>query len=357
MKIGIFDPYLDDLGGGEKYMMTIAQGLSVDHSVEVFWNNQKDLDKISERFGLDLSRVSLTKNIFTNHSFGSRLLQTKKYDAIIFLSDGSIPVTFSKKLFIHIQQPLGQFQNTTSKDKIKLSRVTRIFCNSEFTKSLIDKKFDLKTIVIYPPVSFHPIDVKKENIILHVGRFRATNMQVDDYKKQGVMIQTFKEMIDKGLKKWKLVMAVSVNDSQMEQFEKMKKGTENYPIEFLLNETNQNLWKTYSKAKVYWHASGYGEDLKAHPEFAEHFGISTVEAMGAGAVPVVINAGGQKEIVENEKSGFLWDTLDQFKEKTMQLIEDDKLREQMSVAARKRSQDFSEEEFNNRINKMVTGKL
>lgn len=353
MKIGIFDPYLDDLGGGEKYMMTIAQDLSFDHSVDVFWDNQKDLDKISERFSLDLSRVQLTQNIFSKGSAKSRLFQTKKYDAIIFLSDGSIPLSLSRKLFIHVQQPLQQFQNASVKDKLKLSRVTAFFCNSEFTKSFIGKKFGLKTMVIYPAVELHPIDVQKENIILHVGRFRVKNVGIEDYKKQGVMIQAFKEMVDRGFKKWKFVIAASVNPEQQDQFNEMKKTAKDYPIEFLLNETNANLWKTYSKAKIYWHASGYGENLEEHPEFAEHFGISTVEAMGAGAVPVVINAGGQKEIVTDGENGFLWNTLEELQSKTLKLTEDEKLLTRLSKEAVVRSKDFSEQEFKKHIQQMI----
>ena len=65
MKIGIFDPYLDDLGGGEKYMMTIAQVLSEKHDVSVFWDNKFDLDGLLKRFSLDLSKVKITPNIFS----------------------------------------------------------------------------------------------------------------------------------------------------------------------------------------------------------------------------------------------------------------------------------------------------
>ena len=39
MKIGVYDPYLDDVGGGEKYMLTTAECLSNDHDVTIFWDN------------------------------------------------------------------------------------------------------------------------------------------------------------------------------------------------------------------------------------------------------------------------------------------------------------------------------
>ena len=107
MKIGIFDPYLDDTGGGEKYMMTLAQCLSDENSVEVFWSNPKDLAKVEERFKLDLSKVKVTENIFApQYPTLKRLKKSKEYDAIVVLSDGSLPLVLSKKLYIHVQQPI-----------------------------------------------------------------------------------------------------------------------------------------------------------------------------------------------------------------------------------------------------------
>jgi glycosyltransferase involved in cell wall biosynthesis len=70
-----------------------------------------------------------------------------------------------------------------------------------------------------------------------------------------------------------------------------------------------------------------------------------VEAMAAGCVPVVINKGGQSEIVEHGISGFVWETLEELKNYTARLISDDNLRLQMSAAARTRAQMFSREMF------------
>ena len=73
------------------------------------------------------------------------------------------------------------------------------------------------------------------------------------------------------------------------------------------------LRQLYSQATLYWHATGYGENEAHHPERFEHFGITPVEAMAAGCVPIVLGKGGLPEIVEHDKSGFLWNTLDELK--------------------------------------------
>lgn len=352
MRVGIFDPYLDDIGGGEKYMMTIASVLAKHHTVDVFWDHPADLELIGERFNIAVTKFHIVPNIFRSNML-VRFFTTRKYDAIVFLSDGSIPFVGTKKLFVHIQQPLDHFQNQSFFDKLKLSRVRAFFCNSTYTKSFVTNAFGITAKIIYPPVAVHKKQVKKENVILHVGRFRVKNVKNGDYKKQMVMVEAFKTMVDKGFKGWKFVVAVSFSDKEKEEFSKMEHAAKGYPIEFLINQTNEKLWDVYSQAKIYWHASGFGENLEIHPEFAEHFGISTVEAMGAGAVPVVINAGGQREIVQEGKNGFLWDTLDGLMSKTKILTEDEKLWQRLSKEAEQSAKLYSYETFEKNIKELI----
>ncbi len=352
-KIGIFDPYLDDLGGGERYMMTIASVLSEKYEVSVFWDERKDLENIEKRFLIDLSKVRLTSNIFSsNFGFINKLKETFTYDGIIFLSDGSIPLLFSKKTFIHIQQPITN-KSISIKDKFKLRKISSVFCNSEFTKGYIDNTYKINSSLLYPPVSIRKFEKNKKNIILHVGRFRVLNVRNEDYKKQHVMINVFKEMIDAGFKGWEFVLAVSMPDENDKEFVKMKDSAQGYPIKFLINYPNNKLWEIASSAKIYWHASGYGEDLKKNPHFAEHFGISTVEAMSSGIVPVVISAGGQKEIVKNGENGYLWETLSELKEKTIKLSEDSELFERLSLKASEDANRFDEKNFKDNVLKII----
>ncbi|MGH7202983.1 MAG: glycosyltransferase family 4 protein [Candidatus Levyibacteriota bacterium] len=355
MKIGIYDPYLDDLGGGEKYMMTIASSLLDKNEVTVFWDKKEDIAAIETRFTLSLKTIKIAPNIFSNKfSFTTRMNITKNYDVLIILSDGSIPFVFSHKLFLHIQQPLPIKKYSSFKDKIKLKRVSEIFYNSEFTKQYNAPLFPkIKSAVIYPPVFFRKTNTKKENYIMHVGRFRVQNVPTDDFKKQSVMIETFKKMVDQGLKNWKFILAASVKKEDEALFALLQKNAKEYPIEFHINKNNDELFNLYNKSKIYWHASGYGEDLEKHPEFAEHFGISTVEAMGAGVVPVVINAGGQKEIVTDGKNGLLWNTTEELSNRTMQLVNNQKLWSKLSEEAEKRAKDFSVEIFSERIQRLI----
>ncbi len=364
MKIGIYDPYLDDLGGGEKYMMTIAQCLSKDNDVSIFWDDKKDVEELIDRFSLNLSKVNIVRNIFSpSTSTFYRIFKSMEFDVIIALSDGSVPLLMSKKIFLHVQQPLPAVEKKKFLTKLKLMKINGIFSNSEYTKSLNSQKFP-KSIVIYPPVYLYPRKINKEKIILHVGRFRVKDVvtisrangkknEVGDYKKQSFMIEEFKKLVDQGLKDWSFVLATSVKKEDQKRFEDLKKQAEGYPIRFVVNSKNVQLWDLYSRAQIYWHASGFGEDLVSHPEFAEHFGISTVEAMGAGAVPVVINAGGQKEIVTENENGYLWDTPEELEKKTLKLTQDEELVLRLSKSAQERANDFSYNRFCEGIKKLI----
>lgn len=56
------------------------------------------------------------------------------------------------------------------------------------------------------------------------------------------------------------------------------------------------------------HAKGLFVDEEKSSDLLEHFGITTVETMSAGCVPIVINRG-QPEIVK-EGTGYVWYTLE-----------------------------------------------
>lgn len=350
MKIGIFDPYLDTMGGGEKYMLTAALCLVKNHSVSVFWNPQREEEiknTAQHRFGFDLSALQFTDNIFISQTpLLERLRKTRNYDVIIYLSDGSIPLVLAKKLIVHFQFPVEWVDTKAIKTRVKMSRVHSIICNSLFTKSFIDKKFGTQSTVLYPPVDVrNEQEYKKEEIILHVGRFTGLDVEGKDFKKQEVMIAAFKKMVEHGVEGWKFILVVSVKTSDREKVDLLKDRTRGFPIQIVENPEHEKLWDLYAKAKIYWHATGFCEDLVSHPEKAEHFGIATVEAMSQGVVPVVINAGGQKEIVENGKNGMLWETLEELKRKTVMLIENDSLWQRLSNNAKDASKRYSKERF------------
>ncbi len=349
MRIGIYSPYFDILGGGEKYMLTAASALSTKHDVSVFWDQEEILSLGQQKFNIDLSKVKIAPNIFSEDiSTQTRFLQSKKYDTIFFLSDGSLPLV-GTDLYVHFQFPVEWVDTKGFINLFKIKRIKKIICNSNFTKEHIDKKFNTESLVLYPPTYFKSkmpkVDLsKKQNIILNVGRY-ARFPNGGSVKKQEFMIEAFKSMCDKGLLNWKLYLVISLVEKDREFVQSLKKSIGKYPIKIIENVSYEDLLSQYQKSKIYWHAAGVDEDLSVHPERAEHFGITTVEAMLNGLVPIVIEAGGQKEIVEEAESGFLWTNDIELIEKTFMVANDPKLFTRISQKASKQAQRFSTDSF------------
>lgn len=349
LKIGLYSPYLDTLGGGEKYLFDIAGCLSSLHNVYMFWDDSSIIYEAEKRFGLKLNKINIVPNIFNKKNTLKKSLKSRKFDVIFFVSDGSIPLFFSKKNFIIFQFPVN-WVKINPLFRLKFLRVNKLICYSEFVKKSLVLKLKKDTLVIPPFVDLESNKTeKKENIILTVGRF-TKGMNI---KKQEVLIDVFKKMCDLGLKNWKLVVVGSYREEDYDFFKSLVDRSDKYPIEVIGNISYSGLLNYYNKAKIYWHAAGFGEDIEKNPERAEHFGITTVEAMRCGVVPVVINAGGQVEIVINNVSGFLWNTLEELEETTNNLIRDSQLLKKISRNAEKESLRFSRERFCKQINELI----
>ncbi|MBL7078336.1 glycosyltransferase [Candidatus Shapirobacteria bacterium] len=338
----IYDPYLDTLGGGERYCLTVGECLlKKGWKVDFWWRGKDVLSKAKQRFGLSLKGLRVISSDL--RPLFKRLKLTRSYDLIFWLSDGSLPFLLSNNNIVHFQVP---FKNTSTNkllDKVKLKLVDHVVCNSEFTKKFIDQEYGTKSKVLYPPIDvtkFKP--GKKEKIILAVGRFEET-MQA---KKQDVLIRAFKKMVDGGLKDWRLVLiGGSLGDPKKNKYlADLKSQARDYLVKFLVNASFSELKKQYAQGSFFWHAAGFGVDEEKEPWRVEHFGMTTVEAMAAGCVPLVINKGGLKEIVRRGE-GERWEGVKELVKKTEQLIKGNSLYVQYQKAAILRAQEFSKEKF------------
>lgn len=353
MRVGIYTPYLDSFGGGERYMLSIAEILSKDHKVDLFLDkHQLTLEpkllipKLAKYLDLDLSKINLlSAPIGAGSNFFERFFFLKKYDLMIYLTDGSIFYSTAKKNLLHFQVP---FKNTVAKGfggRIKLSTWNLAICNSLFTQKYINQSWAINTTLLYPPVeieNFKPL--KKEEWILSVGRFTSFSKS----KKHEEMIKVFKEM--KGeIKNWSLHLAGSI-EGDPDYLDELKELAKGAPIYFYPDLDFEKLVELYGRSSIYWHAAGFDEN---DPVKMEHFGITTVEAMAAGCVPVVTNKGGQSEIIDDNINGYLWDNIDELILQTKKIISDPEIREKLSKEAIIKSKIFSKNHFSENLHSII----
>jgi glycosyltransferase involved in cell wall biosynthesis len=341
MKAAIYNPYLDTLGGGERYTLTFAKVLSDGGwEVDLEWKNAEIKASLENRFGMDLTKIKIINDVKRGDG----------YDLCFWVSDGSIPALKSRKNFIHFQVPFQNVNGRSLLNKMKLFRVNKVICNSNFTKKFIDQEYGVDSLVIYPPVDTISIKPKrKENIILFVGRFSGLLQS----KHQDILIKNFKKLVDNGLIDWKLVLAGGIEVGVDSYFEELKKLSKDYPIEIISSPDFKTLKDLYGKSRIFWSASGFEVDENKNPEKVEHFGINVVEAMSAGTVPIAYNAGGHREIIKEGVNGFLWGSTQNLLSKTKEAISDKRLWRGLSLQARKDSLPFSLERFSREVLSLI----
>jgi glycosyltransferase involved in cell wall biosynthesis len=355
------------VGGGEKYFFDVARILAKKHDVSVMVSlppteiNQEKIQQQYETFlGESLTGVTFISGpLGTSASWWTKIWWTQQFDVLYFLTDGSLFFSLAKRNIVHIQIPFTQPKKSLI-DRFKLANWEVKNTNSYFTKSIVEKAWQTRITAVHWPMIEVPTSspkvvlADKEKIILHVGRF-FTHQHT---KRQDVLVEFFKKLRDtypRITQGWKLVLIGSVEETEADQAyaAQVKQAAAGYPIEILHSVSRRSLWQYYQRASIYWHATGYEADEERNPEKVEHFGISTVEAMAMGCAPVVINKGGQPEVLGDELAEWLWSGEKECLEKTVELISNHKKLITVQKSAQQRAVVFSETTFKKTLQLMI----
>ena len=385
----VLNPYISTLGGGEKHMGYFCKSLeeyynydvNIDilvfnsYGVDVFAKDYITIEDLNRQFGLKLEKTNIKK---MDIPFSSNKIESlknkitiervsKQYDVFINFMFLSKHIGHAKKNIYHSFFAPKRFAKEWQ-GKSKLIGVVfdflfyksydKFISNSQYTNHWMTEywKPSKKNIVIYPPVFSEKevegryVEEEKKNIIISVGRFFVGTHS----KKQLDMAEFFLHNLDVFSNyEYHIVGAVSEREEDRDYLRKVEEvANKAGNIYVHANCKYDELIALYRTAKIFWHATGYGIDENREPEKMEHFGITTVEAMSFGAVPVVINKGGQKETVEEGISGFRWNDEKECVEKTYELIKDDNLRKHMAAESVERAKGYSIEEYD-RLNRKV----
>ena len=355
MRALIYDPYVDTMGGGERYVLTFATALAkAGYQVDLAWKDDNVTSLALRRFNLDISGIKIDREAHRDLSLSAGLLaryrRTKDYDLVFWVSDGSLPYLFGKKNYLHFQVPFKNIGGNPVNNFIKAARINKLIFNSHFTEAVIKKQLPfVSSVVLYPPIDTQGFRRgKKENIILSVARFDSPSHA----KRQDILIEAFKKLHDQK-KETKFILVGAVKGEGGEDYlETLKQVAGKLPVKFIANPSFDELKNLYAKAKVFWHAAGFGIDEMKEPEKVEHFGITTVEAMSAGVVPVVIDKGGQREIIV-PGTGFLSNSVEDLVRTTVDLLNSPDHLEQISLQAVNRAQYFNQDNFAVEVRELI----
>jgi glycosyltransferase involved in cell wall biosynthesis len=226
-----------------------------------------------------------------------------------------------------------------------LGHYERVLANSQYTRHWIRRLWGVDSDVLFPPIRTRDLRPgTKARRILSVGRFIAPGY--GHAKKQLEQVQAFGQMVrGGGLDGWELHLVGGCEPAHRPYLAEVERAAAGLPVSIHANAPRSLVEELLATSSVFWAATGLGEDEEAAPWLFEHFGITTVEAMAAGCVPVVIDKAGQREIVRHGTDGYRWTTLAELEALTRRVAGDEPLRARLAAAAVERAAAFSEEAF------------
>lgn len=151
--------------------------------------------------------------------------------------------------------------------------------NSAFVKDRIQRAYDRKAKVIYPPVDTEKFEFRERK-----DDFYFTASRFVDYKNIDLIIKAFNQLPDKRL--------VIAGHGPLEKYLKRIAGLN---IEFLGWVSEEKLIFYMQRAKAFLNAS------------VEDFGIAGLEAQSAGTPVIALGKGGYRETIVENKTGIFFE--------------------------------------------------
>ncbi len=363
--VAIYDHTFHLIGGGQRYGLVLAHLLQERCDVTLIANRPVSCESFSRWYHLDLSRcrVRIVPLPFFEqpertidpacafdlaaNPFDPVALESGRYDVFVNNSmlEMVLPLAPESVFICH-------FPERRRSPHFRVHHYRHLVCNSRYTARWIERKWGLGGArLIYPPIETRPAALPddKEKLILSAARFESGGS-----KHQLAMVEAFGRLLrDHPAESagWRLVLAGGSGEANP-YLEEVRRQAEALPpgrCELRVNVPGTELDDLYHRAAIFWHLCGL---YQRNPARVEHFGMTIVEAMQAGAVPIVFDGGGQREIVEEGRSGRRVSSLRELIQATLPLLAGDSGRKSLAAGAVTRAATFAGDRFARDIDRL-----
>jgi len=365
MKVLLIHPRLSVKGGGERVAIhSILAATKAGHEVSLlseefdeasfadFYGCPGLFDKV-DRFYYPAFKPVLGPRFLLYQRLIYHWLRIRKavsrdsFDIVLSTQDiGYVPSThapviqycYFPEYFSHLQtgsSPVWRlyYRPASTYYRNRVRRVGILLSVSDFTRGFVAKKWERDSKTVYPPCPVEDYseftNVKsRENLVVTIGR-------IVPEKRFHLFIE-----LARIVPKTRFVAIGSLSDETSAYYDQLKKSApEN--VSFVLSPLRK-VRDILGRAMAYVHCAEN-----------EHFGITIVEAMAAGCVPIVHDSGGPKEIVTSDV-GFRWSNLSVAARQIVMLAENDSLRRELSATASVRARQFRPEVFESEMTRILT---
>lgn len=386
IKIAIIHPSLNFLGGAENVSISIMNTLKQKgYNITLLTIDKTDWNKIYDHFEKKIkpdrelniySRASAVRfDIARASKIGIRFLnylreELRKYDLVVntygdfdFLNVfaditySGLPFSMSFIFPDIAPYPLknrltqrAYYVASSAMKHLILRKNPLILANSTFTERLLRQFYGAKIAieVVHPSCDVKQFavnlnSVEKENIAIIISRFS-----------HGKRLELVPEIARKA-KKWEFMMVGSASDASKEIIKLLKEKIKSYDLEdrviLLPNAPRYKIKNIMSEAKIYFHL------MKNEP-----FGMSIVEAMSSGCVPIIHMSGGAWYDILKKKQGYYGYGYNEYEEinNYFNIIENENIYRIVSERAQKRAGNFDEicfgKKFISEFNKVLEKK-
>jgi glycosyltransferase involved in cell wall biosynthesis len=334
----VYSPSLHVLGGGERYLFGLATALQTEWDVTVGGIIVPPVDELVQRgFPTELPTVEFRIHDLPVVSAG--------YDLACFFA--IYPPSYPNRAARSVLEVMFPFRSAVSwrhpraawRERRALRSYHTVLSTSEYTRAWVERRWRLPSEVLYPPVSLGSYDEsRKEPLILSIARFIPP-------KGHATLLDAYLALPAEVAGEWKLVLVGGATDRPYEQqhLERLRARGAGNNIEILPNAPEAEVRDLLAAASLFWHGAG-AERSPQHPEDAEHFGISIVEAMSYGAVPLVYDDGGVGEFVD-AGNGVRWASVEELAAASERLVGDPGARRSLARQATQDARRFGTEQF------------
>ncbi len=345
MRIALYNRHFATLGGGERRCALLAAHLARTHEVALFTATPIDSGSLRNLFGIDLSGV---RNVVLPSLESEHRSMIAAWQPDLFINNShasQMPCPAASGIYM-CMFPVAGAEG--------LEGYQVVTANSSFTKEWIAKRWHRQAEVVYSAVESMGPPTTKKNIILNVARFEP-DMGLNHYKHQNILLNVFHALRPEIDPSWEMHFAGMVGGHRRDRMfaENLRWRTNDRGVFFHFGMPFAELRELYRSASLYWHATGCSDPTGTNPGRQEHFGMTILEAMSAGAIPLAFRGGGPCETIVHGESGFLWSRPEELMEHTRYLIANPPLCPAMSSRCIERSLQFNGTEYLMRMDAIV----
>jgi len=356
----LYSPYQLVPGGGERLLFAVASHLS-----ELFGTPNVAFATPQRYSAIRMQQIAATFGF--EHVVGMALpweeVEADKCRFAFVIGNSVVPPVpaFGTRSVYHIQFPFWVPDAHVEARGDWLAGYDEIWVYSEFVRRNVNglvRHYGLDA----PPVRLIPayatwsgatsgLPWAERKTIVTVGRFFTGGHN----KRQDVVIEAFRRMVEQGVEGVELALAGSIHPSPegRSRFHELQRLAAGLDCTFYPNIGRSDLAALYERSAVLIHAAGFGVDAEEFPERLEHFGITPIEAASFGCIPVVYGQGGPREVVRVLGCDTTFSTVDECATIVSGLLKDPTGSAALSAHILESSQAYSAEAYFNGIDESL----